>query len=397
MISNLRLAWLLSYIATASVSAAVITPSLPLIERQFNLQLGSIEWMVTAFLIGYVIGQLIYAPLANCLGRLVAMRIGLTINLVGLLICFAGIGAHAYWLLILGRLVTALGAASGLAYTFMLINEWLPDEQRRTAMAYSILSFTLGIGLAVSLGGLITEYWEWQGCFVLLLIHGLVMFFGTWALKETLIHPQPIQIKTIFSGYKNVLSSPGLLVFALVVGFCSAIGYCFSAAGPQIAEQLLHLSAGKYGTLNLLNMVGMLAGGLWAKQLLAKVPAQKMVSIGFIGCAFGILCLIVMQSLGYMSTLWFFLTTMILYVFSGLLFAGGSYLASSAVTDKGNGSAMLSFINMSTATLAVMVMGYLSPNPMIAFIEILSVLWVCIVVLLIIYSRSSVKKSMTSS
>lgn len=376
MISNLRLGWLLSYIATASISAAVITPALPLIEQQFHLAQGAIEWMISAFLIGYVIGQLVYGPLANRFGRLTALRIGLIINLGGIAICFAGIANASYSLLILGRFISALGSASGLVCTFMLINEWLDESQRKTAMAYSILSFTLGIGIAVTLGGLVTDYWQWQACFVLLFIHGVVMLLGVGTLKETLTQSKPIHPQAILSGYLQVLSSKPLIIFAMVVGFCSAIGYCYSAAAPQIADQLLHLSAAQYGLWNLINMIGMLAGGLWSKRLLAQLSPYQVIKRGFIGCSVGIISLIIMQQSHQYSPLWFFISSMLLYWFSGLLFAGGSYLASSSVSDKGNGSAMMSFINMSTATLSVVIMGYLNGNPLLAFIEILAALWI---------------------
>src|SRR3990167_10016239 len=154
--SVFNLIWLLSYISIASVSAAIITPALPAIQAHYGLTLGTVEWIVSAFLIGYVIGQLIYAPLANQYGRLKALRIGLAINLLGIIVCLAALSSEAYWLLIIGRLITALGAASGLACTFMLINEWLPESLRKTAMSYSVLSFALGVGLAVMIGGIIT-------------------------------------------------------------------------------------------------------------------------------------------------------------------------------------------------------------------------------------------------
>lgn len=72
--SSFNLFWLLSYISIASVSAAIITPALPKIQAQYTLSPGTIEWMVSAFLIGYVVGQLIYAHLANQFGRLKALR-----------------------------------------------------------------------------------------------------------------------------------------------------------------------------------------------------------------------------------------------------------------------------------------------------------------------------------
>src|SRR3990167_2536043 len=128
MISSFKTSLLLSYICIASASAAIITPALPHIQAYFLLTKGSVEWVVSIFLLGYVIGQLIYAPIANRYGRLKALRSGLLINLLGILICILSPITHNYTLLLFGRLITALGAASGLSCTFLLINELLPPD-----------------------------------------------------------------------------------------------------------------------------------------------------------------------------------------------------------------------------------------------------------------------------
>ncbi|KTD10660.1 major facilitator superfamily (MFS) transporter [Legionella gratiana] len=390
--SLFNLFWLLNYISIASVSAAIITPALPQIQTQYNLSPGAIEWVISAFLIGYVVGQLMYAPLANQFGRLKALRIGLMINLVGISICLFAIFQNNYWILVSGRLLTALGSASGLACTFMLINEWLPESQRKTAMAYTVLSFALGIGIAVMVGGIITEYLHWQGCFWFLLAHGIIMLWGTSIFSETLVHPKPIHVVTIIRDYYTALTSGQLVIFSLVVGCCSAISYCFAAAGPQIAEELLKLSAAEYGYWNGLNIVGMLLGGLLTKQLLARLSAQRVIVIGFVGVAFGIGNLLIMWSIASQSSLWFFLTTASLYLFSGLLFSGGSLVASNALTDKASAAAMMSFVNMCFATLSVIVMGYLQVNPLVRFITILSAIWLLTVVMLITRSAKEGKE-----
>ncbi|KTD06793.1 MFS transporter [Legionella jamestowniensis] len=383
MISKFRIAWLLSYISIASFSAAIITPALPQIQLQFGLANGQVEWVVSAFLAGYVIGQLIYGPLANRWGRVGALRIGLSINLLGLLLCFFGLAQSSFLLLSTGRLVSALGAASGLACTYMLINEWLHETQRATAMAYSILSFTIGIGLAVALGSIITEYWQWSLCFLVLLGHGIIMLGGTCLFRETLKEAQAINCSKIITNYCQAVSSGKLMVFSLVIGLCSAMGYCFSAAGPQIANDILHLRVVDYGSWNFLNMLGMLIGGLWAKALVTRLSAQKMIVIGLIGSLGGIVSLIVMLELHSSSAGWFFFSTMSFYIFGALLFSGGSILASTAINDKANGAAMMSFINMFSATIAVIVMGYASANPLKAFIDILLGMWILVVGLLV--------------
>ncbi|BCA94992.1 MFS transporter [Legionella antarctica] len=382
--------WLLSYISIASFSAAIITPALPEIQHQYALPQGQVEWVVSAFLVGYVFGQLIYGPLANRFGRIIALRTGLVINLIGILICFSAFFLRSYPILIMGRFINALGAASGLACTFMLINEWLPAEQRRAAMAYTILSFTLGIGLAVIIGGVITQYSHWENCFILLLGHGLLMLYGTKIFDETLTTPEAINLGSIINDYRSVLTSGSLVVYSLVVGLCSAIGYCYSAAGPQIVMECFHLSPAEYGYWNLINMVGMLVGGLLAKELLQRYGADKVVFLGLSGTASGLMCMIWMVYSGNDSVLWFFTSTLLMYLFSGLLFAGGSYIASNAVDDKASSAAMMSFINMISATLAVIAMGYISSSPLYAFIGVLGGFWLLVFVVLFVHKALTI-------
>lgn len=388
--SKLTMTWLLSYISIASVSAAIITPALPSIEQTLVLNSGTVEWVVSTFLIGYVIGQLIYAPLANVYGRLSALKWGLNINILGLVIClFASLYPH-YLLLLVGRLITGLGSAAGLTCTFMLINEWLPETQRKTALAYSILSFALGIGLAVLIGGVITQYVQWQGCFIFLLLQGLLMRMGIRVFNETLIQPKPFHIRSLLRDYQKALSSFQLITFSSIWGACSAMGYCYSAAAPQIAYQYLKLPASEYGYWNTLNILGMLLGGLSARVLMQRFSVMRVITFGYAGASVSLLSLGSMLYFNPQNVLWFFVSTSVLYCCSSYLFAGGSYMASNAIEDKASSSSMMSFINMLIATISVVVMGYLSANPFYGFLWILAGIFAITLVLLIRFQSTHV-------
>jgi MFS transporter, DHA1 family, multidrug resistance protein len=126
----------------------------------------------------------------------------------------------------------------------------------------------------------------------------------------------------------------------------------------------------------------MLAGGLLARFLLERIQANEVVLLGLMGTATGLAAVIFIYYLNNVLPVWFFLSTLVMYLSSGLLFAGGSYLASNAVSDKASGAAMMSFINMVTATLAVIVMGYVNKNSLAAFIIVLSALWILVLFLL---------------
>jgi len=58
-----------------------------------------------------------------------SLRSRLVINLIGILVCIIAVAIPNYFLLLIGRLITALGAASGLSCTFMLLNELLPPDR----------------------------------------------------------------------------------------------------------------------------------------------------------------------------------------------------------------------------------------------------------------------------
>lgn len=366
-IGGFKIALLLSYICIASISAAIITPALPQIEQTYSLGDGALEWVISIFLLGYVIGQLIYGPLANRFGTLNSLRSGLVINLLGISICFISILAFDYNLLLIGRLVTALGSACGLTCTFILINELLSKKQAKHAMSYAVISFTGGVGLAVIAGGLITQYLHWYDCFIFLSVHGIIMLGLTWIFPKTNGKSISLHPLNILSGYLAALKSSDLIIFSITVGVQSTLAYCFSAAAPIYSQSVLHLSPSSYGYWNIINMFGMLSSGFLSAYLVKCYGPKRVLLSGLILCVPGLTSLVLIATTNSSNTLWFFLTTMFLYLFSGLLFPSASYFASNAIEDKANASSMMSFINMGSAMATVIIMGYLPLTSIWAF------------------------------
>ena len=383
---------LLNYITIASISAAIITPALPLIQHDYKLGHGALEWVISIYLLGYMLGQLIYGPLANRFGRLWALRCGLYVNLIGILLCLGSIYSLNYSLLLAGRLITALGAASGLACTVMLLNELLTQDQAKRAMSFTIVAFTLGIGVAVVVGGLIAQHLFWGDCFWVLLIHGLIMLACTWQFPETMTKFIRISVSTIAHQYLHAIKSTQLIAASLIVALTSIVSYTYSAAAPVYAHIQLHLTPGGYGIWNTINMVGMLASGLMSSYLIPRYPVQSIIPFGIlmmIPCLFSLLLLLYTTGV---HPYWFFISTALLYFFSGCIYPSASYLASNAIGDKASAAGMMSFINMGSAMTAVVLFGYLPWSPLIGLILIITAFVVVASVLTIRYIDPSVMK-----
>lgn len=375
-LSQFKIVLLLSYITIASISAAIITPALPLIEHGYELGHGALEWIISIYLLGYMLGQLIYGPLANKFGRLWALRCGLLLNLVGILLCLGSTYSLNYSLLLTGRLITALGAASGLTCTFMLLNELLPKAQAMRAMSYTIVAFTLGIGAAVVVGGMISQYLFWGDCFWLLLIHGLVMLALTWQFPETLTQSVTISVKTVVHNYLHAIKSTRLVAASFVVAVTSVVSYTYSAAAPLYAHIQLHLTPGGYGIWNIINMIGMLASGFISSYLMPRYTVNSILQFGMLMI---IPCIVSLLLLFHSTTehpYWFFITTALLYFFSGCIYPSASYLASNAIPDKASAASMMSFINMGAAMTAVVMLGYLPLSPLMGLIVTIAAFFV---------------------
>ena len=117
---------------------------------------------------GYVLGQIIYGPIAKRYGDVVTLRLGLLINLIGILVCLLGRLFASMSVLVTGRFITALGSSAGFVCTFIILNNSVEPSRVKIGLSFAKISFALSISLAILIGGVITTYTQWNYCFYLL-------------------------------------------------------------------------------------------------------------------------------------------------------------------------------------------------------------------------------------
>jgi len=152
----------------------------------------------------------------------------------------------------------------------------------------------------------------------------------------------------------------------------------------------LHLSPSQYGYWNILNMTGMLTSGILSAYLIKKYHEKNVLITGFVLVFFGLVMLSFMTIFSFNYSLLFFAITTFLYLTSGLLFPSASIFASTAISDRASASSVMSFINMGSAMIGVIIMGYLPLQSIISFTAVLSVFFT-VVLLLAIYQLSTAR------
>lgn len=346
---------LLFLISFASVNAVLFTPALPDIAHFFRITEDAAQQTITWFLVGYALGQLLYGPIANRFGRKPALLIGINLQIVSSLLCVLSGMIHAYWLLMIGRFMLALGAGVGLKMTFTLVNECYEPKMASQKISYLMLAFAITPGLGVALGGFLNAYWGWMSCFYAGALYGLILFFLVTKLPETqtVLNLQALKLTHLLQAYETQFKNRRLIMSGLLMGMSTGFIYVFAALAPFIAMNLYGMSSDMYGIANCIPPSGLILGSLVSANLAQNYTFERIVGIGIKITSAGVVWMLIAMWLNFNWLLSLFLPMIIIYFGLCFILANASAIAMGSVTDKAHGASVMSFINMGFATLVV--------------------------------------------
>ena len=93
-----------------SISTDVYLPALPTISRELHATGASIELTLSAFLVGFSAGQLLWGPVSDRRGRRLPIALGLVLFMIGSVGCAI---SGSVWEMMGWRALQALGACTG--------------------------------------------------------------------------------------------------------------------------------------------------------------------------------------------------------------------------------------------------------------------------------------------
>ncbi|WP_231138693.1 MFS transporter [Francisella orientalis] len=252
------------------------------------------------------------------------------------------------------------------------------------------MSFALSVSLAVLIGGVISTYTNWNYCFYVLLIHGLVMLGCSFMYQNNKDLGYVLNITNILKGYSDALSNKKLIIFALTIGVMAVFSYSYSIANPFITHQMFGFSSTKYGLWNTMTIVGILVGSFMVARIINKYTSESILIIALIVLMVLFILLALLYFLGAVTPIVFFGLATLMYFVANFIYPAASHLASNAIECRANASSTMNFVNMLTAVIGVTIMGYIPLAYMRSFILICLVLpLVCLLLIFITISKSA--------
>jgi DHA1 family bicyclomycin/chloramphenicol resistance-like MFS transporter len=307
--------------ALNALAIDAMLPALPAIGDSLGVVTdNSRQWIITAYLLGFGVAQIVYGPLADRYGRKPILIIGISIYVVFSLLAAI---APTFETLILARIGTGIGAAATRVLAVSIVRDRYSGRMMARVMSLSFLVF-LGVPiLAPTIGQLILLVAPWRWIFGVLALGGAaILIWSIIRLPETL-KPEdrlPIQAARIASAFRQALTERLSIGYTLASTAVLGSLFGFINSSQQIFFDVFE-APGLFTTI-----FAVVAGGIAIASLLNARLVERLGSrlishtalMGFI--AFGILHTAV--SMAGLETIWTFAVLQSLTMFCFGLMAG---------------------------------------------------------------------------
>lgn len=170
--------WIILFIVVAmtfmaTLDSSIVNVTLPVMARNLEVQLSSIEWVVASYVIIICSTILFFGRLGDMVGKTKIFQYGTVIFTIGSFLC--GI-SYSFESLIIFRFIQGIGAAAYMANNHGIITEMFPREERGKALGILTTSVALGAMIGPPIGGIISSALSWHYVFLINVPIGISIF-----------------------------------------------------------------------------------------------------------------------------------------------------------------------------------------------------------------------------
>lgn len=266
--------------ALGPLSIDMYLPALPQMANDFGTTTQQVANTLPAYFFGLAVGQLVYGPISDRIGRKKPLYFGLILYSLASLLCVL---AESEWSLILARVLQALGGCVGVVMARAAIRDRLDLSQSAHAFASMMIVMGLAPILAPTIGAWILAFFSWHAVFVVLAMMGLVCLGCVhFFFKETL--PADRRLKLNFSQvarlYMTILLDRSFRLPMLAGCFSGAVLFSYISSASSILMDGYHLSQQQFAYAFGINAFGIMLLSFINKRLAGHLGVLQRLCVG---------------------------------------------------------------------------------------------------------------------
>ncbi|HKI97932.1 MAG TPA: Bcr/CflA family multidrug efflux MFS transporter [bacterium] len=275
--------------AFGPMSIDMYLPSLPTIAQDFGVPVSEVQLTLSAFFLGFAIGQLTYGTLSDRFGRRPVLITGIAFYIFTSALCAAsaGVGTMAA-----ARLVQALGGGAASVISRAIVRDLFGGNQAARVMSLMVMVTGLAPLGAPLLGGQVLLWLGWRAIFWVLAAFGTACLLAVLRGVPETNPPErrrPLRLGAMLGGYWEVLRNRQALGTILAGAMAFAGMFAYISGTPFVYIELYGISPQLYGFLFGLNIVGMMIGAYCNSRLVMHLGSGFMLGVGTVLiCAAGL-------------------------------------------------------------------------------------------------------------
>ncbi len=215
-----------------ALSTDAMLPALPEIGKELDVQRDNDNQLIISLLfLGLAVGQIIYGPLSDSIGRKLTIYIGFGLFILGCLMAFF---ATSFSMMLIGRVMQGIGAAGPRIVTVAMIRDQYEGRAMARVMSFVSAVFILVPVIAPLFGQMMLIVANWRAIFGAFLV--LALIAASWfALRqpETLAPSRriPFTLARITPATREIFANRPALGYTVAAGLISGAfnGYLNSA------------------------------------------------------------------------------------------------------------------------------------------------------------------------
>ncbi len=342
------------------LSIDMYLPALPQMANDFGITTQRVANTLPAYFLGLALGQLIYGPLSDRIGRKTPLYFGLLLYICASILCTF---ANSEWSLIAARILQALGGCVGVVIARAAIRDRL--DLQSSAQAFASMMIVMGIApiIAPSLGALVLLYFSWPAVFVFLSAIGLICLICVhFFFQETLPIERRLNlnIKQVLNLYGAIFKQKSFRWPMLAGCFSGGILFCYISSSASILMDDYGLNQQQFAYAFGLNALGIMLLSSINKKLGRTFSVLQRLKIGAVLQLLGVMVLLSASLLSNVA-LWIVLIGMFLAI-SGIGFTGPNAMALAMAEQgerAGTASAVMGSMQFACGLLAGLMLNFL--------------------------------------
>ena len=268
--------------AVGPMSMDIYLVSVPTMTEAFHASVSQVQLTLSLYMAGFAVGQLIYGPISDGIGRRPALLLGLSLHVVASVVCTL---ATRIELLIAARLLQSVGVCGCFVVARAVVRDLHTRERAARLMSYMGTVTGMAPIVAPLIGSYLHIAFGWRANFAFVTLYGAVaLLVVIFMFGETNLRPDrgSLDPRRMVRNFALLLKHRNFVGFAGTAAAMSGALFAFISGASLVFLRVLGFEERYFGYLFGFVMLGNILGAAVGGRLVMRYGIEGLLRRGVI-------------------------------------------------------------------------------------------------------------------